>query len=146
MFHDWVADREMLFADLLSEGERFVGEWLAQAHGTRYKLDGRAPFCVFDLFSGTQRAPYDTLVARVDGALSSAPLLFKGGAISVERVLGILGREGFYGAQDPVEGAVWRVERKGHFDFLAKYVRPDKIDGSYLPEIAGGEAVWNWTP
>jgi hypothetical protein len=29
-------------------------------------------------------------------------------------------------------------------DFLAKYVRPDKIDGCYLPEINGGHAYWNW--
>ncbi|KKL70160.1 hypothetical protein LCGC14_2107750, partial [marine sediment metagenome] len=30
--------------------------------------------------------------------------------------------------------------------FLAKWVRPDKEDGIYLPEISGGEAVWNWRP
>lgn len=52
----------------------------------------------------------------------------------------------FHGALDPVEGAVWRVERGGSVDFLAKYVRPDKVDGCYLPDIAGCEAVWHWTP
>lgn len=55
-----------------------------------------------------------------------------------------------YGATDPVEGCVWRVERRGVVDFLTKYVRPDKIDGSYLPkEIDGvmhGEPIWNWRP
>jgi hypothetical protein len=45
-----------------------------------------------------------------------------------------------------VEGAVWRVERKGKVDFLGKYVRPEKVDGCYLPEISGEEAVWNWRP
>lgn len=46
----------------------------------------------------------------------------------------------------PVEGAVYRVERRGEVDFLAKWVRPDKQDGCYLPEVSGGEAVWNWRP
>ena len=58
----------------------------------------------------------------------------------------MLGQFGFHGALEPVEGAVWRVERKGKVDFLGKYVRPDKIDGCYLPEINGGAAVWNWRP
>jgi hypothetical protein len=31
-------------------------------------------------------------------------------------------------------------------DFLAKWVRPDKVDGMYLPEISGKEPVWNWRP
>ena len=63
---------------------------------------------------------------------------------------------GFHGALDSVEGAVWRVERHALVrpgrsgkrrlvvDFLVKYVRPDKIDGCYLPEINGGQAHWNW--
>jgi hypothetical protein len=49
-----------------------------------------------------------------------------------------------------VEGAVWRVERREgsgtRVDFLAKYVRPDKVDGSLLPENTGRAAVWNWRP
>ncbi len=64
---------------------------------------------------------------------------------------------GFHGALDPVEGAVWRVERnelirpggqecRWHVDFLVKYVRPDKIDGSYLSEISGLPPVYNWMP
>ena len=63
---------------------------------------------------------------------------------------------GFHGALDPVEGAVWRVERNELIhhgrngerewvvDFLVKYVRPEKLDGIYLPEISGREPVWNW--
>ena len=68
----------------------------------------------------------------------------------------LLGACGFHGACDVVEGAVWRIERdvlvspgqgserKRIVDFLVKYVRPDKRDGSYLPEMSGKEAVWNW--
>jgi hypothetical protein len=38
------------------------------------------------------------------------------------------------------------VERKSEVDFLAKWVRSDKVDGMYLPEISGKEPVWNWRP
>jgi hypothetical protein len=34
----------------------------------------------------------------------------------------------------------WKV------DFLAKYVRPDQVDGRYLPELTGQAAVWKWHP
>ena len=61
-----------------------------------------------------------------------------------------------HGALDTVEGAVWRVERnelinpgKGSerrwvVDYLVKYVRPDKVDGCYLPGInSNTEPLWN---
>jgi hypothetical protein len=52
--------------------------------------------------------------------------------------------ESHYGALDPVEGAIWRIERDGKVDFLVKYVRPEKIDGIYLPEVTGnGATIWN---
>jgi hypothetical protein len=50
------------------------------------------------------------------------------------------------GALDTVEGSVWSVERQGRVDFIVKYVRPAKVDGSFLPELNGGEACWNWQP
>ncbi len=55
-----------------------------------------------------------------------------------------LGTYGFHGALDPVEGVVWRVEHRGKVDFLAKFVRPDKVDGLYLEK--GAPIVWNWRP
>lgn len=73
--------------------------------------------------------------------------------MSVEGALARLGTHGFHGALEPIEGAVWRVERnkptgvKGEkewvVDFLIKYVRPDKIDGCYLPFLSGGQPIWN---
>lgn len=59
-----------------------------------------------------------------------------------------------HGALEPVEGAVWRVERddprlkKRVVDFLAKYVRGEKEDGKYLPMAAHPERepVWLWKP
>ena len=44
------------------------------------------------------------------------------------------------------EGAVWRVERRGGYDFLAKFVRPSKVDGAYLPELSGEAPIWLWQP
>jgi len=38
---------------------------------------------------------------------------------------------------------VWRVEREGAVDFLAKYVRPEKADGCYLSEVSGKDTIWN---
>ena len=34
------------------------------------------------------------------------------------------------------------MERKGKVDFLAKFVRKDKIDGKYLD----GDPIWLWRP
>jgi hypothetical protein len=41
---------------------------------------------------------------------------------------------------------VWWVERKGKFDFIAKWVRPDKQDGKYLSDITGHAEIWHWRP
>ena len=57
-----------------------------------------------------------------------------------------LGDHGHHGAIDRAEGAVWRCERLGKVDFLGKFVRPEKVDGTYLPEISGKDAIWNWQP
>jgi hypothetical protein len=49
-----------------------------------------------------------------------------------------------HGAIDPVEGVVYRCERKGKVDFLGKYVRPEKTDGYYLPGIGENTTeIWN---
>ena len=145
LFAAWVFERLPLF-DFLRPGERVAGEWLAQAHGTRYQLT-HDPFVVFDIMrSGHERAPFDEFVGRVGERLVVPKLLHDGAPFSIDNAMKLLGPHGFHGAVDPVEGAVWRVERKCEVDFLAKYVRPDKVDGCYLPEISGQPPVWNWRP
>jgi len=157
-FADWVfqPSNRQKFDKLLKEGERLAGEWLMQAHGTRYSLD-HDPFVAFDLMVQHDRVPYDELAARVDPFDIVLPkLIHRGPPISVREVMKLLGDHGFHGALDPVEGAVWRVERdkatgkKGEkirvVDFLVKFVRPDKEDGIYLPEISGKNPVFNWNP
>ena len=149
LFAEWVYQRRELFAALLDEGERIVGEWLAQAHGTRYILP-HEPFVVFDLIRGDKRAIFDEFIRRTEPTLLPTPeLLTLGAPVSIDNAMELASAEA-HGAADPVEGAVWRVEsQRGpdaprYVDFLGKYVRPDKQDGCYLPEVGGGEPVWNW--
>lgn len=145
-FADWVKLNESRFRAGLSEGQRFVGEWLAQAHGTRYALK-HEPFVVFDLMSGQDRAPFDDMRATARlGGFETAALLSDGPAFSLGAALARIDAGGSHGALDPVEGAVWRVEHRGKFDFIAKFVRHEKKDGCLLPEISGEPAVWNWRP
>ena len=144
LFFVWAMERQLLFQELLREGERFVGEWLAQAHGTRYQLP-HEPFAVFDLMRSVKRAPYAELLDRLGGALPVPQLLHQGSACPVAAALDKIDPS-FHGCLDVPEGAVWRVERKGEVDFLVKFVRPDKADGRYLPEVSGDQPIWNWRP
>ena len=145
LFAQWVYANYDRFDEKLQDGERLVGEWLAQAHGTRYALT-HEPFIVFDLMRGQERASYEEFAERVFPYFVIPNLLHSGGPFSIEDAMVALADGGDHGALDPVEGAVWRVERHGKVDFLAKYVRPDKVDGKYLPEITGGKPMWNWRP
>lgn len=140
-FAPWVAANEDRFHAALTEGQRLVGEWLYMAHGTVYDLR-HEPFVVFDLIEGKRRLPYDAMMAATQAAaLVTAHVIHDGGPISVAEALDRLGPLGRHGATETVEGAVWRVERKGEFDFIAKFVRPDKQDGKYLPNISGSAPV-----
>lgn len=142
-FAAWVHEQWSLF-DFLKPGDRLVGEWLMQAHGTRYKLK-HGPFVVFDLmYEKHRRLLYSEFVDRLQNRIPVPHLVHQGGAISTKKAMDILGENGYHGALDPAEGCVWRVERKGVVDFLAKFVRPGKVDGYYLPEISGKESIWNW--
>src|ERR1051325_8173124 len=154
-FDQWVHQRRSRFLAVLRDGERFCGEWLAQAHGTRYELR-HEPFVVFDLMRGMERSTLAELSERAGLADFVQPrVLHKGTPLGIEEALRAIEVSG-QGALDAVEGAVWRVERNElinpkrngdrawRVDFLVKYVRPDKVDGVYLPEVSGKEPVWNW--
>lgn len=155
-FYNWVFENFERFMEVLRDGERLVGEWLMQAHGTRYKLK-HEPFVVFDLMKDDERMPFANFLDRIEGGGFRTPQIINyGGSLSIESAMKALNTYGFHGAIDPVEGAVWRVERdiptgqKGErkrvVDFLVKYVRPDKVDGCYLPDVSGGNLIWNWYP
>jgi hypothetical protein len=145
LFAEWVRHNEDRFAAVLASGKRLVGEWLAQAHGTKYDLH-HEPFVAFDLMHGHERATVEEMNAIVLPLGFTVPrVIHQGGPISVAAVRPYLDQSG-HGAIGGAEGAVWRVERRGKVDFLAKWVRLDKVDGCYLPEVSGEEAVWNWRP
>lgn len=146
----WVREHEAMFSELLDPGERVVGEWLAQAHGTRYDLSravSHSPFVAFDLMDGNRRERFEVFRARVGGAGFAFPLTAQpSGPISVEDAYAIFVEANYCKAIDPIEGVIYRVERDGEVDFLAKWVRPDKVDGCYLPKVTKAEPVWNWRP
>jgi len=148
LFDEWIMERYGIFDNFLNEGEWVSGEWLAQAHGTLYDLTGKSPFVVFDLWTNGKRCLYHDLVERsINHNIQLAPLLWcDRNPISVEDVLWMLGDSGDYGAKESPEGAVWRCERDNRVDFLAKYVRLDKVDGKYLPERNGDKIIWNYNP
>lgn len=146
LFANWVHRQWSRFDALLADGERLCGEWMAQAHGTRYDLQ-HEPFVAFDLFREGSRILWDELQTRCSQAEIVTPsVLHHGGSCSVDLAMERLGDRGHHGALDRAEGAVWRCERQGKVDFLAKFVRPEKVDGTYLESISGTAPVWNWHP
>lgn len=144
-FARWVDSQKDRFDRLLNEGERCVGEWLMEAHGTRYQLP-HEPFVIFDIMQKNERLTYPKVKVRCwKEGFTTPQVLHVGGALSIAEAVTLLDPSG-HGAIDPVEGAVWRMERKGVVDFLGKYVRPDKVDGKFLETITGGEPIYNWKP
>jgi len=140
-FHAWGNKNRTRF-EFLEEGERCVGEWMIQAHGTRYKLP-HEPFVIFDIMRKKVRATYMELLHRVIPYQFITPkLLSYGLPMTVKDAMNRVKDSG-HGAIDPVEGVVWRVERRCVIDFLVKYVRPDKIDGAYLESVTGKGPVMN---
>lgn len=142
-FAHWAYDNIERFSELLKDGERICGEWLAQAHGTLYNLR-HEPFVAFDIIVGEKRLPFSQFKERVMKFDFTWPATFHiGNPLSIETGMHLLGKYGYHGALDEVEGLMYRVERKGEVDFLTKYVRPDKQDGKYLPEYNNDKVTWN---
>ena len=134
-FELWVSKEKQRFDCLLNEGERVCGEWLLTAVGTKYNLP-HEPFVAFDLIQGKERVPFRPFLERVLNFDFIVPRVLKiGSPLSIKEAMHLIDHNASgHGAIEPVEGAVWRVERKGKVDFLCKYVRPDKVDGKYLKE------------
>jgi len=146
-FAAWVGSVRHWF-EPLKPGHRMVGEWLSLAHGTRYQWpEDIPPFVVFDVFTAdNRRLSWDEVkhVSRLCGV--TYPIVLHDSMcvpLSVEAAMKAVNRRLCF-EQDAPEGAVWRIERNGEFDFMAKYVRPDKVDGKYLQGVTGCDPVWNW--
>lgn len=142
-FEFWVNHNYQRFVDLLKEGERVCGEWLVMAAGTRYELP-HEPFVPFDLMVDKVRANYNEFTFRVQLEGFTIPKLISyGDPLSINEAVKRIEISG-HGAIDEVEGAIWRVERKGEVDFLTKFVKHNKEDGKYFTEVSGKPAVWNY--
>ncbi len=132
IFDNWVKENEERFRSVLIEGERICGEWMIDAHGTKYNLP-HEPFVAFDIFnSKNKRILYYDFLSKINIKFVTPHLLSTGRSFSVDDALEKLGDFGFHGATEKQEGAVWRVERNGVVEFLCKYVRPDKENGKYI--------------
>lgn len=139
-FKIWVEREYKRFDELLNEGERICGEWLLTAVGTKYRLL-HEPFVAFDLIDGKRRVPFNLFQARLNPTGFMVPqTLSIGQPLDIESAMTML-EVSEHGALEPVEGAIWRVERKGEVDFLCKYVRPDKVDGKYLNQDVFNEVL-----
>jgi len=157
LFHYWVMQHINGFSEI-RPGERICGEWLAQAHGTRYYLKNHEPFVAFDYFVYNVRQPWlATEGYCIRNNLTHAPVLDRriGNGVSICNALSLLGDSGLYDACDHAEGCVWRWERDDWFHnperapiMMAKYVRPCKEIGKYLPsdDHPDLEPTWNWRP
>ena len=128
-FERFVQENEVRFSKVIKEGERICGEWLLTAVGTRYKLT-HEPFVAFDIMRDNDRLIFDEFLDRI-GPYFIMPQILSYDCMSIERAIEGISKSG-HGAIEEVEGAIWRVERKGKVDFLCKYVRPSKLDGKYL--------------
>lgn len=142
LFAQWAQANRERFFKMLNEGERAVGEWLAQAHGTRYNLT-HEPFVLFDLITGTTRTSFDEFQRRAENFIQPR-LIHRGGPLGLHHVAEAITTSG-HGAE-LTEGVVYRIYRQGKIDFLAKFVRPDFPTGKYLFGVTGHEDVWNWNP
>ncbi|MAR57219.1 MAG: hypothetical protein CMM93_08560 [Rickettsiales bacterium] len=141
LFSDYVHEYEYLFDAILDEGERLCGEWLAQAHGLKYDIN-TYPILFFDWFdANNKRKPYNELVKT---KLPLVRLLHRGDAVSVEDLLPklITGTDEIQSLEMP-EGIVYRVERKGKVDFLAKWVRQDFDPGKFCIGVDEKDLIWN---
>lgn len=145
MFQKFIHNNESKF-DFLKPGVRVVGEWIAMAHGTKYRTE--TPFIAFDIMCGHERLTYDHFLRSIGYSLPTAKLLHIGCPISIKKIEKLIDKRqgdeyGYHGSLEPVEGAVWRVEREGKVDFLGKYVRAFKEDGKYFNEDHS-KLIWNW--
>ena len=127
------------FDRLLKEGERICGEWMFTPHGIKYNIEESAHrFIPFDIIDAeNKRIGYDEFVDRATKYLKPPRIINIGyKSFSVKECLINLYDKNQYRIdivpEEKPEGLVYRVERKGKFDFIAKHVRSDFETGKYL--------------
>jgi hypothetical protein len=144
MFAIWFGENRTKF-ELLNEGERICGEWLAVAHGTLYDNthEGFEPWLGFDMFRGNARVTRDQFIRLTsEAALATTKVLHDGtDACSPEKAMEALGEFGHHGALEEAEGAVWRLERDGKVPWVAKCIRQSHAGAKHFKR---GDLKFNW--
>lgn len=150
LFNDYVDKYKSKFDSILNEGERICGEWLAQVHSLEYKvITDHELFMAFDLFTPeNERVLFEELHSRcMDADIFEVDIVHKGEAMSIKdaykKVMGSNGMTVFTQCIDKPEGMVYRIERKGKVDFLAKWVRPDFVSGKHIIDKEVHQLLWN---
>lgn len=149
-FAEWVKMQGNRF-DFIGEKERIAGEWMMCAHGIKYDVL-KDPFIAFDYFTANnERMLHSDLISKtVKAEIETPRIIFHGfQAFPIDVALEDLnGNKHLHNviAQGKPEGLVYRVERKGKFDFAAKYVRPDHECGIYIIDVAESDLTWNVNP
>lgn len=151
MFAAWVEQNSVRFDAILGERERVCGEWLALAHGTLYALS-HEPFVAFDIFGADDaRIPFARFSERAATARLVTPHVYHDAAEACP-LAAVAELPSQHGAADGIkEGVVYRWERGDRVLMLAKWVRPDKLDGHLLTGDAekgmrAERETWNWRP
>ncbi len=147
VFAKWVDKNKKRFFPILEPGQRICGEWMWQAHGIKYSIEGD-PFVAFDFFEGAVRACYaDFFDIAEMGGLHTPRIVgigFQPFGIESSFEFSKDQRNDTVKSEEHPEGLIYRVERKGKVDFLAKWIRPDFETGKYLPFISGEKELFNY--
>lgn len=145
-FCEFVEENRQQFFQLLNDGDRIVGEWLYQASGIIYDIKCD-PFLPFDIFKADgRRMQWNEMVLHVsaNSRFEPPPSIsygFKEGQPTQYPTLLELSK---HSKVTPIschnhEGLVYRVERKGVFDYMAKWVIDSFVPGKFLPGVGGNE-------
>jgi len=148
LFGYWVECHYEMFMDILSNGERMVGEWLALVHTVEYDLQ-HPPFVPFDLMVGSKRYHMDEFLSRLHGTPLTHPHIIHQGDIFPKERIEEYKNVSFHGAKntDELEGLIFRVYRKEEFDFIAKFVNENFEPGKQFESYkALAKKKWNWNP
>ena len=140
LFAEWLDEHQDMF-EWMPEGWRVCGEWCILAHGTIYDITEESPFAAFDIIDQeNNRVVFlDFYSLCRMHTIPMVPVLHIGQPVSIKNAVKLMGA-GHYGKPDKPEGFVYRCEREGVVDFLAKWVRSDKDDGKYLSDE---KEIWN---
>lgn len=116
---------------ILPKGERVVFEDLTVPHGTIYKKAPKLVLIDWKVPKGRKLwNSYNSFLG-----IPKVKTIYEGAIpICTEDIRKVMPKKGFYGAKDGYEGLVYRVEREGKFDFIAKWVRDDYEPLKYLQQ------------